>query len=190
MRLPVTELRFHGHPLVAVRDGMIIRVAMKPICEALGLDWSAQYRRLLRHPILAEGVAMMAIPSLGGGQDTLTLHLHLLHGWLFGIDSNRVREEIRPLLLTYQRECFAVLDRHFRRERHLKITRLSLPQLISAHKHLRQLLAALRLEADPAERRLLLEMVEQTCQLMGLTPPELTEAGAATVPGLLPGQEG
>lgn len=33
----------------------------------------------------------------------------MLNGWLFGVDANRVSEEVRPKLIEYQRECFKVL---------------------------------------------------------------------------------
>ncbi len=55
----------------------------------------------------------MQAPSAGGVQDTLALPLSMLNGWLFGVDVNRVREEVRPRLIQYQRECFDVLARHF-----------------------------------------------------------------------------
>ena len=39
----------------------------------------------------------------------LCLPLDLIPGWLFGIPVGRVKEEIRPKLLRYQRECFRAL---------------------------------------------------------------------------------
>jgi len=49
---------FHGHQLLTVKDGDTIRVAMRPICEAVGLDWKAQYNRINRHPVLSTCVVM------------------------------------------------------------------------------------------------------------------------------------
>ena len=37
----------------------------------------------------------------------------MLNGWLFGVDANRVKDEIRPKLIRYQEECFDVLHQHF-----------------------------------------------------------------------------
>ncbi|MGJ8515295.1 phage antirepressor N-terminal domain-containing protein [Carnimonas bestiolae] len=104
---------FHGNKLLTVRDGETIRVAMKPITDAIGLQWEAQLKRIKRHPVLSQGVSMMDIPSNGGIQQHTTLPLELLNGWLFGIDANRVKPEIRDTLLMYQRECFKVLFEHF-----------------------------------------------------------------------------
>ncbi len=42
-------------------------------------------------------------------QDMECLPLDLIPGWLFGIQTGRVKEEIRPKLLRYRREAFRVL---------------------------------------------------------------------------------
>ncbi|RIQ15841.1 hypothetical protein D0850_17010, partial [Bordetella avium] len=108
-----TSVEFHDVTLfVAIING-INYVAIKPISDALGLEWSAQFRRIKRHPVLNEAIAIMAIPSTGGEQEALALRLDKLNGWLFGISTNRVRPELRERLIQYQRECFDVLAQHF-----------------------------------------------------------------------------
>ncbi len=104
---------FYGDTLFALRDGAQIRVALKPITDRLGLDWTAQLRRTKRDAILAEGMAILAMPSASGVQESATLALDLLPGWLFGISANQVKAESRDLVLTYQRECHATLFRRF-----------------------------------------------------------------------------
>lgn len=88
-------------------------VAIKPICENIGLDWVSQHKRILRNHVLSQGMVMMTIPSKGGNQETITLPIGYLNGWLFGIDVNRVKPEIKPTLIKYQLECFDVLYKHF-----------------------------------------------------------------------------
>jgi hypothetical protein len=56
---------------------------------------------------------MITAPSNGGLQEMLMLPVNFLNGWLFGIDSNRVKPEIRERLVEYQTECFEVLANHF-----------------------------------------------------------------------------
>ncbi|KQP53543.1 phage antirepressor N-terminal domain-containing protein [Methylobacterium sp. Leaf106] len=109
----LTTIEFHGDTLFAIEEAGAVRVALKPITDRLGLDWAAQLRRTKRDAILAEGMAIMTIPSPGGAQETATLPLSLLPGWLFGIGANQVKAESRALVLTYQRECHDVLFRHF-----------------------------------------------------------------------------
>ena len=107
---------FHGTPLVAVAIDGKPYVALRPICEALTIDLQAQTRRIQRNPVLSEGVAVMAVPSRGGSQDSICIPLSLLNGWLFGISAARVRDPARrDRLVQYQRECFEVLAAHFNR---------------------------------------------------------------------------
>lgn len=104
---------FRGDTLFAVRDGETVYVALKPIADRLGLDWSSQHKRLLRDELLSKGMVIMTIPSAGGSQEAVTLPLHLLPGWLFGIEARRAKPEARALILAYQAECHAALFQHF-----------------------------------------------------------------------------
>lgn len=111
----LVNVEFHGQPLVAVLiDGKPF-VAMKPICENIGLQWEAQLKRIKRNPVLMTSMSIMDIqmPSDDQRRDYAFMPLSKLNGWLFGVDVNRVREEIKPRLIQYQEECFDVLFRHF-----------------------------------------------------------------------------
>ncbi|NHN78579.1 hypothetical protein HA520_15045 [Azotobacter chroococcum] len=101
---------FHGHDLTVITTpaGEHL-VAMKPICEAIGLSWRGQNERIQRHEVLKEGMRVIRTPSTGGEQETICLPLDYLNGWLFGVDASRVKLEIRERLVQYQRECFAAL---------------------------------------------------------------------------------
>lgn len=105
---------FHDHRILTVeRDGEIF-VAMRPIVESLGLDWSAQFRRIQRHPLLAEGIAIMATPSGGGTQETVTITLEAFHGWLVSVSPDRIKDDAaRALVNRYQREAFRAIFEHF-----------------------------------------------------------------------------
>lgn len=102
-------------------------VAMKPICENIGLDWDAQRQRIKRDEVLSTCTVMMTVQMPGDGQsrEITCLPLEYLNGWLFGIDISRCREEIRPALIQYKRECFKVLSDYWQHgqainERHSK----------------------------------------------------------------------
>ncbi len=105
------QVDFYGDELTAVRaeDGQVY-VSIRHMCQALELNTQAQTRRVRRQPILADGykgVAMMATP--GGRQRTSVLRVDLVPLWLSGIDTSRVKEEIRPKLERFQRKAAAVL---------------------------------------------------------------------------------
>lgn len=114
----VMTVGFAGKELYAFEMGGIIFVALKPIVEGMGLDWSAQFRKVQRMPILAEGVAKMAMPfGPGNGQPMICLRMNLIHGWLLTINSTQVRAELRGVVEMYQRECYDVLYAHFSGDR-------------------------------------------------------------------------
>lgn len=114
----ITTLDFRGDTLFAVERDDGVFIAPKPICDSLGIEWRKQQERLKRDPILSEGITITVIPSLGGPQETTLLRLDLVNGWLFTIDESRVKdEETRQKVLTYKRECYAVLFRHFHGDR-------------------------------------------------------------------------
>jgi hypothetical protein len=128
---PLEERRvdFYGDEitaaLVSLPDSQNqVYIPIKPICDYLGLDSQAQVRRIRRDPVLSEylkGIAIMATPSegkrsTGGVQTVLALPLEMLPGWLFGIDANRVKPELKDKVIRYQRECFKALWRAFEAE--------------------------------------------------------------------------
>ncbi len=113
MNIQLTPVEFNGDTIFAVEQPDGIYIVAKPIAERFGLAWQRQLERLKSDPVLSEGVTTAVIPSPGGAQETTCLRLDLLNGWLFKIDSRRVKPEAREALIAYQRECYAVLFRHF-----------------------------------------------------------------------------
>jgi len=56
-----------------------------------------------------ETIRVTRMVKEGGPVDTLCLPLDVIPGWLFGIQTSRVRDDIWRKLIRYQRECFRVL---------------------------------------------------------------------------------
>ncbi len=114
----VANLKFHRHTLLAIttHDGQCL-VAMKPICEAIGLQWEAQRKRISRHEVLKSATSMMEATATDGKVYEYTcLPLNMLNGWLFGVDASRVKPEIKERLIQYQRECFIVLSAYWQKQ--------------------------------------------------------------------------
>lgn len=104
------EVTFYGDELVAIRanDGQIY-VSVRHLAEALGLTRQSQVRRIERQPILSDGhfIGVMMTPK--GERPANWLRVDLTPLFLTGIDTRRVKEEIRPKLELYQREAAKVL---------------------------------------------------------------------------------
>ena len=110
--------------LVEVDSREEIYVPVRSLCDYLGIDWSAQSRRINRDPVLSEsiqGVAITTTPSAdgrgGGQQEMVCLPLKYLPGWLFGISASRVKAEHRDKIIRYQREVYDVLWEAFQEGR-------------------------------------------------------------------------
>lgn len=112
----LTTLDFHGATLIARRGDTPAEtlVAMKPVVEGMGLDWSGQHKKLLSHPVLAQGISVMTIPFAGGHQEMTALPLNRLNFWLATIQPDRVPDEaVRAKVIAYQTECADALFDHF-----------------------------------------------------------------------------
>ncbi len=111
--VPVEQraILFYEDELTAVRtgDGRIF-VPVRPIVERLGLNWSGQYSRIKRDPVLQEELSVCVIQTDRlGAREAVCLPLDYLSGFLFGISADRVKPEYREDVLRYQRECYKVL---------------------------------------------------------------------------------
>jgi hypothetical protein len=108
-----TEIQFYGDTLTAHRDAQgQVMVAVKPIVEGLGLNWSGQLKRLRNDPDL--GMDEISIPTLSGVQHTLCIPLEQVPALLLFIKpSQKMASEVRDKLSLYRREAFRVLWQHF-----------------------------------------------------------------------------
>lgn len=110
----LTEIPFHNQFIPAQQDNQgTVLVALKPVCENLGLDYSAQYRRLQRQDWAV--VAMMATTGADGKtRDMVAIDRQTFTMWLATIDTPRIRnEEAKRLVVLYQQEAAKVLEQHF-----------------------------------------------------------------------------
>jgi|GEM_PF-6178631 len=106
-------VEFHGDTLYVVEHDNEPYVPLRPIVEGMGLDWSAQSRRLHRNKDRWATVAIMATVGDGKQRSTLSMPLRKLTGFLADIDASRVKKDLRAKIVVYQNECDDVLHRYF-----------------------------------------------------------------------------
>lgn len=110
----IVTVEFHGQSLVTTQHNGEPHIAMRPIVEAIGLNWKAQYDRIQRDDVLKASVVMMTtVAEDGKRRELVCLPLKLLNGWLFGIDTGRLNPELRETISTYKRECYDALYRYW-----------------------------------------------------------------------------
>jgi hypothetical protein len=110
--------------LVQMDDEQQVYIPLRPICEYLGLDWSAQTRRIRRDPVLSKWATFVAITATnpeeaqkGGNPNMLCLPLDYLNGFLFGVSASRVKADLQERVILYQERCYKVLTEAFQEGR-------------------------------------------------------------------------
>lgn len=89
-------------------------VPIKPICEALNVDYSGQLQRLKEDQILSS--VMELSPTTGKDGKTYEMQclpIKYMFGWLFRIDARNVKEEAKEAVLNYQMKCYDILYDYF-----------------------------------------------------------------------------
>ena len=86
----IQTIKFNNQQLLTVEKDGIKYVAVKPICENLGLDWSSQFTKIKNNLVLNEGIVIITTPSEGGPQQTTCLPIDMINGWLFTISPNLI----------------------------------------------------------------------------------------------------
>lgn len=89
-------------------------VPIKPICEALGVDYSTQLQKVKEDDIL---VSVMGLsPTTGSDGKTYQMQclpLEFVFGWLFSINHKNVKTEAQEAVKRYKLECYHALYKHF-----------------------------------------------------------------------------
>jgi len=108
--MKLVKVEFHSNTLEVEPQSQ--RIVVKDICQNIGLnDYQGQQRKLKSDPTYQS--KLIKVKTKGGMQDVFTIPLSKLNGWLFSINPNRVKPEVRERLIEYKNECFDVLYRHF-----------------------------------------------------------------------------
>lgn len=109
-----TELiPFHGEIITTIETPEGIYLPVKPLCERFGVSNQGQLSKFRAAPE-RWGIKIIFIPSASGEQETSCIPINRIAAWLFTLNVNKVKPEVRDALIRYQAEAADVLDRHFR----------------------------------------------------------------------------
>jgi hypothetical protein len=101
-------LEFNGKTIYFVAADGQYWIAIKPICEALGVDYERQRKNLKEEEILAQLPSEQAVVAADNKlRKMLCLPEFYIYGWIFNIQSSS------PELLKYKWECYRVLYDYF-----------------------------------------------------------------------------
>ena len=104
----------NGISLQVVADDREQLVAVKPVCEILGVDFSAQRAKLKEHPVYGSTMVLSTTVGADGKErEMVCIPLRFFPGWLFSINPDNVKEEVRKKLIEYQLKCNDILYDYF-----------------------------------------------------------------------------
>lgn len=89
-------------------------VAIRPICEALGIDYSRQLKKIKEDDDLCSVVGVTPTTGADGKQyDMSCLPIRYIFGWLFTINPINVKPEAQEAVRAYRRACYDALYDYF-----------------------------------------------------------------------------
>ena len=106
----VKFLEFRGKNLVYLCENSTYWIAVKPVCEALNIDYLRQYKNLREDVLLRPSLSIltMMIPGDKQPRKYVCLPEEMIYGWIFSI-----RRDNNEALQEYKIECYHVLYNHF-----------------------------------------------------------------------------
>ena len=111
-----TVAKINNVEIVVIENGEK-RLAVRPICDALGVAYQSQIERLKNDPLIGSTVTLsMTVGADGKEREMVTIPFKYVFGWLFMIDSRNVKPEAAEAVLRYQKECYDALYDHFERQ--------------------------------------------------------------------------
>jgi len=109
----ITKVPFYDNELIVVEVNGEPYVAMRSITEGMGLSWSTQKQKFDRQGDKFNCVHMNTVAEDGKNREMLCMPVRKLNGWLFSINAEKCRSDIRQKVVRYQEECFQVLYDYF-----------------------------------------------------------------------------
>lgn len=109
----LVEVPFMGQRIQAMRTKGSFAVALKRMCDNMGIGYGSQYNRLKRRQ-WATIFIMKTVGADGKPREMVMVDRRTMIMWLATISTNKVKNpEARRLIVAYQRKCADVLDAYF-----------------------------------------------------------------------------
>ncbi len=110
----VVKVEFNGSEIAVIEKDGTQYVAMKPIVEAMGLEWKKQQELIKRDPVLSSVTTIMVVTGADGkAYEMICLPIDYLNGWLFKVPASRYTGKRKETIIRYQKECYRVLFEYF-----------------------------------------------------------------------------
>lgn len=113
-------LEFNGKRIAVLLANGSWWIAIRPICEALGVNYNRQFQNIKEDDILCGVFANQQTHDASGRlQEMLCLPEKFIYGWLFSIRSDN------PELKEYKLKCYEIMYEHFHGTLTSRLTKLA-----------------------------------------------------------------
>lgn len=104
--------RVNDVDIVSTSDEQL--VAIKPICEVLGIDYKVQWQKIKDDEDLSSTMVLSTtVGADGKDREMCCLPVEFIYGWLFTINPKNVKPEAQDTVRKYRMMCYRVLYQHF-----------------------------------------------------------------------------
>lgn len=107
--MEIIKVDFKSNQIEVIEETQSI--VIKDICENIGLKFRTQYDKIKLDESYES--KLIKVQTRGGLQEVFTIPLSKLNGWLFSINPNKVKPQVKQKLIEYKKECFNVLSNYF-----------------------------------------------------------------------------
>lgn len=104
--------RVNNVDIVATSDEQLVPI--RPICDALGIDYKVQWQKLKDDEDLSS--TMVLSTTVGADRkerEMCCLPIRYIFGWLFTINPKNMKPEAQEAVRAYRRSCYDALYAHF-----------------------------------------------------------------------------
>ncbi|MDW0618195.1 phage antirepressor N-terminal domain-containing protein [Mannheimia haemolytica] len=108
-QITTQTISFYGSDLITLKVEDVIYTAVRPIVEALGLSWGSQSIKLNKNKEKFNCFDIETVGADGKIRQMLCMPIKKLNGWLFSINPEKVRADLKEKVICYQEECFEAL---------------------------------------------------------------------------------
>lgn len=106
--------RVNNVAIQVISDNGSKSVPIRPICEALGIDYPTQFNKLKEDEFLSSTIGLSpTVAGDGKDREMVCIPYKYVFGWLFTINPKNVKEEARESVAMYRAKCYDVLFNYF-----------------------------------------------------------------------------
>ena len=103
---------YKGSEIVTTSINGVVYVAMKPFVDAMGLNWDTQNEKLKmddRFNYTLKGI----VAKDGKNREMMCLEVYQLPAFLYSINPNKVRKDLKNKIIAFQSETFKVINEYW-----------------------------------------------------------------------------